>query len=258
MKVAKIVGTVFAPRSLREETELEGDPLIYSMGSQNFQSAEDVKNLIKLIISEEQKTDPGLQLDLVIVNNDVGNKDANIFLDNFDGTKLKNGRVIILQRPDNSGWTYGAYNFGFKKLKNDYDYFIFTEDDTLINKKNYALDAVNKFNSIENCGFVAYIGINYKQYFKFKLEDCIHAHSGAGLSSKNVLLEIEKINGELPHYKGPDTKNYIKVIKSGEIDFTNLMLKNNFKLVNISDKIKYFDFAYDLMRGLKVPLKKDH
>ena len=103
MKVAKIVGTVFAPRSLREETELEGDPLIYSMGSQNFQSAEDVKNLIKLIISEEQKTDPGLQLDLVIVNNDVGNKDANIFLDNFDLTKLKNGRVIILQRPDNVG-----------------------------------------------------------------------------------------------------------------------------------------------------------
>ena len=46
MKAVKIIGTVFSPRTLREETELEGDPLIYSMGSQNFQSVEDIKNLI--------------------------------------------------------------------------------------------------------------------------------------------------------------------------------------------------------------------
>ncbi len=256
MKTVKIIGTVFSPRSLREETELEGDPLIYSMGSQNFQSVDDIKNLIKLIISEEEKTDPGMDLDLAIVNNNVGNIEANSFLDQYDGKKIKNGKVIILHKPNNNGWTYGAYNYGFNKLKENYDYFIFTEDDTLINRNNYAIDAVNKFNSIENCGFVAFIGINYKQYFKLKLDDCIHAHSGAGLSSKYVLETIQNINGNLPFYDGPDTKNYIKVIKAGEINFTNLIHKNNFKLVNISEDIKYFDFAYDLMRGIKVPLKK--
>ena len=62
MKVAKIVGTVFAPRSLREETELEGDPLIYSMGSQNFQSAEDVKNLLQDISDQVQVDIPGNKL----------------------------------------------------------------------------------------------------------------------------------------------------------------------------------------------------
>ena len=255
MKAVKIIGTVFSPRTLREETELEGDPLIYSMGSQNFQSVEDIKNLIKLIISEEEKTDPGMDLDLAIVNNDIGNKDANSFLDKFHGRKLKRGKVLIIHKPDNKGWTYGAYNFGFNKLKDLYDFFIFTEDDTLINKNNYAIDAVNKFKSIKECGFVAFIGINYKQYFKLNLDDCIHAHSGAGLSSKSVLETIQKINGNLPYYDGPDTNDYIKVIKAGEIKFTNLIHKNNFKLVNISENIKYFDFAYDLMRGLKVPLK---
>ena len=257
MRAVKIVGTVFTPRSLREQTELEGDPLIYSMGSQNFQTIKDIKDLIKLIVSEEEKTDPGMALDLVIVNNDVGNKDANSFLDQFNEKKIKNGKIIILHKPNNNGWTYGAYNFGFSKLRDNYDFFIFTEDDTLINRNNYAIDAVNKFNSVKDCGFVAFIGINYKQYFKLNLEDCIHAHSGAGLSSKHVLETIYKINGNLPFYNGPDIKNYIKVIKSGEIDFTNLIHKNNFKLVSISEEIKYFDFAYDLMRGIKVPLKEN-
>lgn len=255
MKSVKIISTVFASRSYREKTIQEGVPLIYSVGSQNFQTNDDIKKLIELNISEEIKTDPGTDLDLAIVNNNVDNEEGNLFLNKYNGVKLKRGKVKVIHRPNNLGWSFGAYSYGFKILKNNYDYFIFSEDDTIINRNFYAIDAIEKFNEIKNCGFVAFIGINYKKYFNLSKNDCVHAHGGVGLSSKNVLIKIEEKNKELPYYKGLDTNNYLEIIKSGEIKFTNIIHKNKFQLININNNIKYFDFAYDLMRGLKIPLR---
>ena len=257
LKTVKIISTVFNSRSVRMNTLIEGEPLLFCVGSQNFTTTKDIKNLINLNVEVEKKTDPGTNLDLVFVNNDVGNIEGNQFLNEFNGIKIPKGSIKILHRKSNKGWSYGAYSYGFEMLIDKYDYFIFTEDDTLINRKNYALDAINYFKKIKNCGFIAYVGLNYKKYFDLTKTDSIHAHGGIGLSSNDVLKKIKHDHGQLPYYNGSFKDEYSKIIKYGEIKFTNIIYKNGFKLINLSDEVKYFDFSYDYLRGKSVPLKRN-
>ena len=155
VKVAKVITTSFIPRVVRERTELCGRPLGYFSHSQNFTTEASIIDLVKFNIEKELECDPGVDVDLIIVNNDTGWKYGKDYLNSLERTKLKRGNIRVFHR-DNFGRSFGGYNFAFEKLKDLYDFFIFTEDDILISFHNYAAIAIEIFNSIENCGFVAF------------------------------------------------------------------------------------------------------
>ena len=49
-----------------------------------------IKKLILFNIQKENECDPGLPVDLVFVNNNVGNVEGNEFVDKLNNKKLKN------------------------------------------------------------------------------------------------------------------------------------------------------------------------
>lgn len=253
MKVLKIISTVFKQRTFRSETLLEGEPLLYSVGSQNFKTNKDIKSLILHNLKYEYLIDPGVDMDVLLVNNNVKNKFGNKFIRKLNNLKLPRGKLMTITRPSNNGWSYGAFSYAFNKFKNYYDYFIFIEDDAIMDRNGYARVAINKFKKNKRCGFVSFIGLNKKKYFDLNRQESFHAHNAIGLSSKKILIKVQNVNGSLPFYRGNNKDDYVRIIKDGEIKFTNIIYRLGYKLIEIDKKIKFFNFAYDLMRGLKVP-----
>lgn len=255
MKILKIISTVCKPRTVRENTTLEGEPLLYCVGSQNFVKDEDIKKLIIFNIEYENKINPGVNQDVAIINNNVNNKSFNKFLDRFSNNRTNWGKIKVVHRSSNAGWSYGSFSYGFDLFKDYYDYFIFIEDDTIFDRPYYTYDAIKKFESTNKCGFVSIVGINQKSYFNLNKNQSFCAHNGIGLTSKKILMHVKKNNKHLPYCDEIKSNNYENIIKYGEIEFTNIIHRLGYNLVNIDENIKYFNFAYDLMRNLKVPKK---
>jgi len=251
MKVAKIITTSFVPKAVRETSELCGNPLGFFSHSQNFPSKESVVDLLKFVINKEKKCDPGCNTDLIIVNNDTGWQKGIDYLDAVNQGRLKRGVIRVFHR-ENFGRSFGGYNFAFKKLKDEYDYFIFTEDDIVVSVDGYASIGIDIFNKTENCGFVAYEGVTNKSIFNLSKEDTISAYGGVGLSSTKVLNYILDKYGSLPHAGKGSSQEYVDIIKNGEIAFTNKIYKAGFQLVSVPKNTKLYGFAYDMMNGISV------
>lgn len=222
----------------------------YFSHSQNFPTRESVIDLINFTLEMELKCDPGALVDLVIVNSDSGWQQGRDFLDSIDGRKLPHGRIRVLHRK-NFGLSFGAYNHAFMTLGEEYDYFIFTEDDVVISRDGYASKGMEFFNKTKNCGFVAYLGLSTRG-IDLRMEDAFSAHGGIGLSSTGVLNEVVKRHGSLPHADESLPQTYQNHLQFGEVAFTNRIHKLGYKLVNVPRNIKLYDFAYDLIRGLDV------
>jgi hypothetical protein len=247
IKVAKVVATTFAPRSVREGTTLLGDPLGFFSHSQKFTNFREISDLLKYIINKECSIDPGMNTDLIIINNDNGNERGRKIINDLNGVNLPRGRVITDSR-ENIGFSYGAYNYAVKNWINEYDFFIFTEDDIIISEDHYSLIAVNEFLKVDECGFLAFQSVSFAVP-ELPLLDSYHAHGGVGITSKEVLQKIIKRNGEMSYYKGRD-QNYRNIILNGEVKFTNDFIKSGFKLLPIHRGIKLYSYAYDDMRGI--------
>ena len=250
MKVAKVITTSFVPRTVRLKTILAGCPAGYFTHSQNFVTEESIIELIKLNIEIELKCNPGVPVDLIIVNNDSGWSEGNRFLESINGKELRYGKVHVLTK-NNFGRSFGGYNYAFKTLGNNYDYFIFTEDDIVIGRDGYASIGIENFHNTKNCGFVAYQAISTVA-LNLPPEDALCAHGGVGLTSVSVLNEVVKRYGSLPHADANSSQEYINIIRNGEVAFTNKIYKLGYHLISLPNDIKLYDFAYDLMRGLDV------
>ncbi len=251
-KIVKIIATSFYSRSVRLDTELCGNPPVYTLHSQNFTNNKEIENLIFFNIEKENECEPGYPVDLAFVNNNVGNLEGNKFIENLSSKKLKNGKIITIQNT-NHGWSYGAYNKGYEVLKSQYDYFIFTEDDMIINKNNYAKICLETFAKNKDCGFVSLGGVSSWKKDNLSRENLIHAHGAWGFSSKEILQELYNKFGKLPHSEHSEKKDYKSIIIDGEIKFTNAIHKMGYKL--IETPIKLFHPAYDMMRGIEKPWK---
>lgn len=164
----------------------------------------------------EETVDGGMTFDTVIVCN--GNE-AYQYWKKFDGKKTKNGKYVILERP-NHGGSFAGYNYVYRNT--DYQNFIFTEDDIFIFGKDYYKDIDEEFLQIENIGFLSLIGISKNPKFT-------HCHGGVGYTTRGILKHIEDENGDLPFSK---TKawNQSRSVRYGEIPFTNKIHKAGFTL----------------------------
>jgi hypothetical protein len=251
MKIAKVITTSFVPRVLRQKSQICGEPPGYFSHSQNFVTCESVIDLIKMNVNMEEMCDPGEDVDLIIINNDSGFELGRQYLDSLDGKLLKRGKIRIFHR-ENYGRSFGGYSYAFMKLRKEYDYFIFTEDDIIVWRDGYASKGLEIMNNHAQCGFVAYQGISRK-YKKNNLNDSIHAHGGVGLSSTIVLNKVVDWYGFLPHATSNSSQRYEEIIEKGEVAFTNVISKLGFEVLEISQKTKFYDFAYDLMRNISKP-----
>jgi hypothetical protein len=251
MKIAKVITTSFVPRVPRNKSSICGEPPGYFSHSLNFVTNESIIQLIQLNINLEEQCDPGVDVDLIVVNNDSGFQPGVDYLNGLDGKKLKKGIVRVFHR-ENYGRSFGGYNYAFIKLREDYDYFIFTEDDIVIWQDGYAREGLNVLNKNPSCGFVAYQGVT-KKFNDRSVEDAIHVHGGVGMASTKVLNAVVERCGCLPHAGFSETQKYENIIEKGEVAFTNEIYKLGFQICELDHSLKMYDFAYDLMRGIDLP-----
>jgi hypothetical protein len=213
---------------------------------------EDTINLIKEVVENEINLDPGVDLDVIIVNHDFENPQVTDFLNSINGIKINRGNLIILNRPweTGTGMSYASYDYAFKKYKADYDYWFFTEDDVITILPDYYNIAKNQLLSSGNNSFIG--------CHRCVLEPGVpvHAHSGCGLTTKELLEKATyRNNGSLPHSKLPmpiEVSDYVKSMDrdrflessllgewyrsaeiEGEIAFTNIYNQMGFSINNI-------------------------
>ena len=248
MKVVKVITTSFVPRAVRLSTDLSGNPLGYFSHSQNFTAREQIIDLIKYTLEVESEVDPGCDTDIIFVNNQIGWSDGDEYLNSINGKKIKRGCIKVIHR-ENIGRSFGGYNSAVKIFGSEYDYYIFTEDDILINGDHYALRGIDAFINCANCGFVAYQSIS-EQFRQCSREDSLHAHGGVGLTSYMVLDQVIQKYENLPFSSSPADQTYESIIERGEVAFTNVIHKMGYNLIAINEEIKLYEYAYDRMRGI--------
>lgn len=223
------------------------------------------QNTIKILkdsIQNEVDLDPGVDnLDVIIVNHNCGVKEANDFLDSVDGKKTFAGKIRVFHAPWNNGigMSLGSMDYGFKKVRDEYEYFFFQEDDYKVPKKNYYKKGIEILNQ-KDVGFVGYdmlsiknhsqaIGEKYLKYI-FRLpiilwgyKDYLQQHdividkivklrkanefpyAGGlmGLTHKKYLDQIIEINGKLCYPEIPNPRHKKRFIEFEQKSFWSMV-----------------------------------
>ena len=73
MKCAKVISVCFIPKKKIDRTYLLGEPVGFFGHSQKSDSAKDTINNLEFLVNYENKYNPGVERDLIIVNNNVDN-----------------------------------------------------------------------------------------------------------------------------------------------------------------------------------------
>ena len=192
--------------------------------NQDAPTSEKMLEMVKDLYELEINQDAGCDVDVYFVNNNIGFKEGNEWLDSIHGTKTKNGYLYVIHRA-NIGGSFGAYNHAYQELKNKYEYFLFTEEDLFVFGKEYYTKALDRYRELD-IGFLSFIDVERRR-------NPVHCHGGVGLTSKRILEKVEEIHGCLPH--SGEEFNKIKTIREGEIPFTNTIHKLGYEMARMGE-----------------------
>jgi hypothetical protein len=105
-----------------------------------------------------------------------------------------NGTPLVVIRRHNKGQSYGAYSDAFLKYGNNFDYFIFIEDDYIFVQDNFDQILLQMYNSAQDCGFLC----SYVSKWPNKINGIPHAAISNGMSSTATLKKVIDTFGCLP------------------------------------------------------------
>jgi len=120
---------------------------------------DDTIQVLKDSIQNEIDLDPGVEnLDVILVNHDCGVNEGNEYLQSLDGKEIFCGKVRVINREwdEGKGISLGSFDYAFKKLQDEYDYWFFQEDDYKLVKPNYYINGVKIMEEDPKVGFVGY------------------------------------------------------------------------------------------------------
>lgn len=202
---------------------------------------EGVIDLFKTQIKTHQTLNPGVNMDLIIVNHDTQDQDVYDLLNEYDGQDVSTGKIKVIHRPRiSSDLSFGSYKYAFHLFQNEYDYWFFSEDDILPLTNGVVPELINILNSNEDVGFVG--ALKYPHTHYYKLEDGYiishdHVHGGCGLTSTIKMKKVAEIIPtylQTPNILNEEIKNKIVDDYLGEhtfeISFTQDFINTGFKL----------------------------
>lgn len=150
-------------------------------------------------------------LSKIVFNFNIDDKDSDDFKDALDiiPKKIQNTEVEVVGRK-NYGMSYGAWSDNFTRLMDQYDYYIFNEDDYFIVQDDFDKYLVNKFNSLPNCGYLCGLVREPTSMNNYKR----HAGMSSGISSYECLKKVHDHFGKLPH---SDNSSYSSNEMTGQV-----------------------------------------
>ena len=247
MKTVKVITVCFKDRVAHGS--FDGD------NRKELDDSQSALSMIREVVEYDRTIDAGTDMDTIIVNNDLGYDEGRNYLDTIKGTKTKNGLFKVMHRP-NVGRSFGGYNEAFNKYKDEYDYWIFSEDDLYYCKDGYAKNYIDILNSNENCAFVATLGVDRADH------ETKHAHGGQGLTHRDYMEETipleysiddgtnrqaYKIKGELAHYHDKSVADSYHTrlhCIHGEVPFTYSLVRLGYDIL-VDDNPKSWYKIYD-------------
>lgn len=214
MKNCRVIGTSFTNRVNRDRTT----GIKWPAHVQFKANCHDVLKMMRDICSLEKDVDAGVDLDTIIINSDIGFKEGNAFLRSMNNIKTKCGKFIIIEK-ENIGGQFGAYEFAYQIFKNDYDFWLFTEDDILITGYNYYLKLIEKLRNRKCNTVYALAGVvdNHPHVLPHACSACLLIH-------KTILQKMQ-------HIPFPIKNDLNSRIYEGEIAFSTKILNTGAEIV---------------------------
>jgi hypothetical protein len=137
---------------------------------------------------------------------------------------------------------------------NEYEYFIFTEDDVYVFGEHYVDRAITRFNDVLGCGFLSFQGLSSSS-FDLRGPSVLHARGGVGMTSADVLRSVLTKHDNFPYHRGGGRNFYLQIIREGEVAFTNVIYREGFVLAELDHPNRIVFYDYDMRRGVIVPFK---
>lgn len=201
---------------------------------------EGVIDLFKKQIKSHSTLNPGVNMDLIIVNHDTQDQEVYDLLNEYDGKNISTGKIKIIHRPRISNdISFGSFKYAFYLLQNEYDYWFFSEDDILPLTNGVVPELIYILNNDEKAGFVGALNfVNHSHSYSLEEGYIVshdHIHGGTGLTSTNKIKQvIEKIPDFLntPNIVGLNQEEISDYsgAENQEIWFTKNFIEAGFKL----------------------------
>lgn len=179
-------------------------------------SAEEALIVFKKNIENDLTLNCGIQnMDIIVVNNYSNQitKEGQQYLSSINELNTPYGKIIVRER-ENTGASMGAFSYAFNMFGDEYDYWLFIEDDIRIIFPEYYKMIINEFQNDSNLGFLA---LNYIINENTKNS---YVCGGMGASKKEILMQIKEKFGKLPYDTGSGLSNYAGIGLSEHM-FTN-------------------------------------
>jgi hypothetical protein len=150
--------------------------------------------------------------------------------------KYIQGSEVVINFRENYGMSYGAWSDAFVKYQNKFNYYVFNEDDYFFVEDHWDTYLVNKFNSLEKCGYLCMVAREGKEWCNYKK----HAGHSVGISSYEVLHEVYRKYGDLPHSKNSD---YRLAEQLGQVNQSYSVIEVGYKIYDVRDDYRV-EFAF--------------
>jgi len=145
--------------------------------------------------------------------------------------KINNSEIEIYIR-ENAGISYGAFSDNFGRNKENFDYFIFNEDDYFPVENNWDEYLIRKFNSLPSAGYLCVMQRDEDEWNNYK----IHAGYCFGVFSSVALNEVWKKYGCIPHSR---ENNLYETQESAQIDFTHSVCEVGFRIYDVREEYRF-------------------
>ena len=190
-------------------------------------NAEEALVIFKKNLENDFTFDCGVEnMDIIIVNNypkAVNNK-CQTYIESLNNTITPFGKIIVLERM-NKGASMGAYSYAFDKFSDDYDYWLFIEDDLQIIYSRYYEMIINELSDeTENLGFLSLTLINNKEN-----PEKTYVSGGFGAAKKEILKKVKEKYERLQYDLGDGKGTYAEIGYS-EVMFTNCYIEMGYTI----------------------------
>ena len=168
------------------------------------------------------RVDPGVDMDLVIVmNQDKKFPQGYSYVASLDGTDINRGKVRTIERRNSEGKGFDGFAHGFDVVQDEYDYFLFCEDDVVFFLDDYYRMGIETFE--KNQPIAACVGYSPKSLPSMSKRP---SHFGGGLlmSSREKLKTVAKEYAASRRRRHADRRRRVTVaprLPGSEVAFTD-------------------------------------
>jgi len=143
--------------------------------------------------------------------------------------------VVILERHSNVGQSYGQFFYAYEKFKNDFDYYIFVEDDYVPSIDNFDSILLNEYKSQGVKGYLcSFSGVNKK-------------YPNGGCSVSNGIISKDYMKKIYDYSPSPIKSVDGKAGDMCHVKFTDLLIESGLVFKDFTNKYRVPYFAVNVI-----------